>query len=381
MNFLIASYKYSELRYPKNHPLRVPRVSLMLNYLKALNIDLPYVEARDATIDELLIFHTKDYIEALMKSDATMKVNAYIREKYNTGTIENPISPGMWRGSLLATGSSIQAVEIFNSYYKSQKQLVIFNPAGGMHHAKSSKANGFCFLNDPVITIKHLQKHGFRKIMYIDLDAHHPDGVQEAFYEDDSVYTISLHQSPEYAFPFSMGYETELGIDEGLGFNMNIPLPKAINDSEFSYALEKAIDFASSRFNPDAFVIQMGVDGLKEDYLSKFELSNNAYIKAIDIIYRYTKKFILLGGGGYNPISLARAWGLVWIYLNDINLKDVKITKEAEELLRSLDYEDFEDLMEDNIYTSILDTPRDGDIRIKEKLEKIISLHKLYMMV
>jgi Deacetylases, including yeast histone deacetylase and acetoin utilization protein len=123
-------------------------------------------------------------------------------------------------------------------------------------------------------------------------------------------------------------------------------------------------------------VIQMGVDAVKEDYLSKFSLSNNIYIKAIDIIRKYTKKFILLGGGGYNPISLARAWSLIWLYLEGIDVKSIKVTKEAKTLLESVDYEDFDEIMEPQIYTSILDEPREGDVTIKEYLEKIFSLHK-----
>jgi len=373
---LIASEKYKDFRYPKNHPLRVPRVSLMLNYIKALGFEADYEEARNATIEELLVFHTKDYIEALTEADATMKASNYIREKYAIGTIENPISAGMWKGSLLATGSSVQAVDIFVSNYDQSKELTIFNPAGGMHHAKSSMANGFCFLNDPVVSIKHLKKYGFEKVIYIDLDAHHPNGVQEAFYDDDSVFVLSLHQSPEYAFPFNVGYETELGEGKGFGFNMNIPLPKDINDADFLYAFEKALSIATKKFEPDAFVVQMGVDALKEDYLSKFNLSNNIYIKAIDIIKTYTTKFILLGGGGYNPISLVRAWTSVWFYLKGIDVQSVKITNKAKELLQSVDYEDFDELMDNDIYESIIDKPRGKDVKIKEYLEKIFSLHK-----
>lgn len=353
----------------------------MINYLEALGYKPSYIEARNATLDEILIFHTKDYVEALIQADIDMKSNEVLRNRYAIGTIENPVSPGMWKGSLLATGSSIQAVELFSQHHKAFEEFIVFNPAGGMHHAMKSKANGFCFLNDSVITIKHLQKHGFKKILYIDLDAHHPDGVQEAFYDNPDVFTISMHQSPTYAFPFNSGYEKELGIDDGYGFNMNIPLPKFINDSEFLYTLEKAMEIATIKFTPDAFVIQMGVDGLKEDYLSKFMLSNNAYIEAIDIIKKYTRKFILLGGGGYNPISLTRAWSLVWLYLDGVNVFDVKVPKKAQDILKEVDYEDFDELMGEDIYSSLLDEKRIGDIRIKEYLEKIFSLHKLYMMV
>ncbi len=146
------------------------------------------IQSREATKEELLLYHTEDYLLALEESDRCMCVKDGYREKYNIGTYENPVSPAMWRGSLLATGSSVQAVEVF------LEGGVAFNPAGGMHHAYPNRANGFCFINDPAVSIEFLKKKGFKKILYIDLDAHHCDAIQESYYQDDSVFVLSLHQ-------------------------------------------------------------------------------------------------------------------------------------------------------------------------------------------
>jgi acetoin utilization protein AcuC len=272
---LVGSLEYRKLRYTKNHPLRIPRVSLLLDFLDAMGLieEEEKVESRYATTEELLLFHDRDYIDTLIEADRCQCVPEGARERFNIGSYENPVSPAMFRGSSLATGSSLQAAELFLEGY------VAFNPAGGMHHAFRRKAHGFCFINDPVITIEFLRKKGFKKILYIDLDAHHCDGVQEAYYDSDEVFVLSLHQSPDYAFPFERGYMEERGAGKGRGFNLNLPLPKGLNDSEFLFVLEKALLYTGDVFSPDVFVLQLGTDPLLEDPLSKFSLSNADFWK------------------------------------------------------------------------------------------------------
>ncbi|MCX8075857.1 MAG: acetoin utilization protein AcuC, partial [Aquificaceae bacterium] len=244
---LIGSFQYRNLRYTKNHPLRIPRVSLLLELLFALELlkEEELTESRNAIWEELTLFHEEDYLKALEECDRCQCVRKEYRERFNIGTYENPVSPAMWRGSLLATGSSVQAVELFTENY------IPFNPAGGMHHAYPSKAKGFCFINDPGVAIQSLLKKGYKKVLYIDLDAHHCDGVQDFFYEDDRVFVLSVHQSPEYAFPFTKGYLHERGSGKGRGYNLNLPLPEGINDSEFLYVLEGALPVVLEIFKPE----------------------------------------------------------------------------------------------------------------------------------
>ncbi len=366
---LIGSYRYRKLRYTNNHPLRIPRVSLLMEFLKAMGLleKEELVEGREASPQELLLFHKEQYIKALEECDKTGKVSREYREMFNIGTYENPLSPAMWKGSLLATGSSVQAVELF------LEGCVAFSPAGGMHHAYPSRANGFCFLNDPGIALQSLLQRGFERVLYIDLDAHHCDGVQDFFYESDRVFVYSIHQSPEYAFPFKRGFFEERGSGRGRGYNLNIPLPRGVNDTEFLYVLEKTLPLVVEAYKPQAYVLQLGTDSLLEDYLSKFELSNWGFLKAFDMIRSLLGEGIYLGGGGYHPIALARAWALLWCRMSDREIPE-KLTAEAVKLLKSVDFEEFEEETDRSyMYESLLDRPREGQIRreIKELVEKV----------
>ncbi len=364
---LIGSYAYKNLRYTKNHPLRIPRVSLLLELLKAMDLitEEELVESRKAYWEELRLFHEEDYLRALEECDRCQCVKKDYRERFNIGTYENPVSLAMWKGSLLATGSSVQAVDLFLEGYKA------FNPAGGMHHAYPSRAKGFCFINDPGVALQYLLSKGFKRILYIDLDAHHCDGVQDFFYEDDRVFTFSIHQSPEYAFPFKRGFINERGSGKGKGYNLNIPLPKGIIDSEFLYVLEKALQAVVEVFPYEVYVLQLGTDTLMEDYLSKFELSNWGFLKAFDLIRDMLGEGIYLGGGGYHPIALARAWALLWCRLSERDIPDM-LNQEAKKLLISVDFEEFEDEVDRSyMYQRLMDVPREGEVR--KEVKKIVS--------
>ncbi|RMH79308.1 MAG: acetoin utilization protein AcuC [Acidobacteria bacterium] len=366
---LIGSLRYKDYRYSSNHPLRIPRVSLLLELLWALGLleGKELLESRFASWEELLLFHTEDYIKALEDVDRCKCVNRHVRETFNIGTYENPISPAMWKGSLLATGSSLQAVDMFFEGY------LTFNPAGGMHHAYPSKANGFCFINDPGIALKHLLNKGFKRILYIDLDAHHCDGVQDFFYEDDRVFVISLHQSPDYAFPFKRGFFEERGSGKGKGYNLNIPLPKGVNDREYLYVLEGVLPAVKDIYNPEVYVLQLGTDVLREDYLSKFELSNWGFLRSFEFIRDLLGDGIYLGGGGYHPVALARAWTLIWCSLSGRDITQ-RLNPEAQRVLMNVDFEEFEDELDRSyMYQTLVDQPNYGEIRpeIRELLKKI----------
>jgi len=355
---LIGSLKYKNLRYTKNHPLRIPRVSLLLDFLDAMNLidEEEKVEGRPASMDELLLFHDRDYIETLIEADRCQCVPNGARERFNIGNYENPVSPAMFRGSSLATGSSVQAVELFLEGYRA------FNPAGGMHHAFRDRAHGFCFINDPVIAIEVLRQKGFKRILYIDLDAHHCDGVQEAYYEDDRVYVLSLHQSPEYSFPFDRGFMEERGAGKGKGYNLNIPLPKGVNDSEFLFLLEKALTYVGDVFSPEVYVLQLGTDPLLEDPLSKFELSNVGFLEAFKLVREFFGEGVYLGGGGYNPIALARSWAMLWCEMSGREIPK-HITPEGRKVLEAVDWEEFDDEIDRSyMYETLPDSPRKGEV-------------------
>ncbi len=370
---LIGSLRYAKYRYPKNHPLKIPRVSLLMRFLKTINLIEPeeVIESRKATDEELLLFHTEDYIKTLKLAEACQCVPNGAREKYNIGSYENPVSYAMFTGSSLATGSTIQAIEEF------LKGSKVFNPAGGMHHAYKNKANGFCYINDPAVGIEYLRKKkGFKRILYIDIDAHHCDGVQDAFYDTNEVFVLSLHQSPEYAFPFKKGFLEEIGEGKGRGYNLNIPLPKGLNDDEFLYALEKSLEIVKEVFEPEIYLLQLGTDPLLEDYLSKFNLSNVAFLRAFNMVRETFGEGVHLGGGGYHPYALARAWTLIWCELSEREAPE-KLTEEAKELLLSIDFEEFDDEVDRSyMFENLRDPYRGGEIRkeVKDTLERAKAL-------
>lgn len=360
---LIGSFNYKSLRYTKNHPLRIPRVSLLLELLFSLGLleEGELVESRPALWDELILFHEEEYLKALEECDRCMCVKDGYRERFNIGTYENPISPAMWKGSLLATGSSIQVVEMFLG------GSIAFNPAGGMHHAYPSRARGFCFINDPGIAIQYLLERGFKRVLYVDLDAHHCDGVQDFFYEEDRVFVLSLHQSPDYAFPFTKGYLQERGSGRGKGYNLNLPLPPGIKDGELLYVLERTLPLVRDVFKPEVYVLQLGTDMLREDYLSKFEVSNGGFLRAFDLVREVLGEGIYLGGGGYHPVALARAWALLWCRMSNRPIQD-RLTPEARKVLLSVDFEEFEeDASRCYMYEKLLDPPNYGEVREKVK--------------
>jgi acetoin utilization protein AcuC len=375
MRKLIGSLKYKNLRYTKNHPLRIPRVSLLMEFLRSMDLikDEEIMESREAHQEELLLFHKEDYIQALKEADACMCVKRYHREKYNIGTYENPVSPAMWRGSLLATGSSLQAAEVF------LRGGIAFNPAGGMHHAYPDRANGFCFINDPAITIEFLKTQGIKRILYIDLDAHHCDAIQEYYYEDDKVFVLSLHQSPEYAFPFKSGFLEEVGKGRGKGFNMNVPLPKGTKDRDYLYALEESLKIVTEIFEPEVYVLQLGTDTLREDYLSKLELSNAGFLRAFDMVREAFGEGIYIGGGGYHPIALARAWTVLWCRITGREIP-TEIKPSAKEVLSKVDFEEFDDDGDRSyMYNGLLDQLDDEPVKLEVK--RLIEQLRSYFLV
>jgi len=355
---LVGSLEYKRLRYTNNHPLRIPRVSLLLEFLDALGLveEGEKVEGRTATLEELLLFHDRDYLETLMEAHRCMCVPRGARERFNIGSYENPVSPAMFMGSSLATGSSLQAAELFLEGYTA------FNPAGGMHHALRNRANGFCFLNDPVITIEFLKRRGFRRVLYVDLDAHHCDGVQEAYYSDDSVYVFSIHQSPQYAFPFKSGFLEERGEGKGKGFNLNIPLPKGVSDSEFLFLLESSLPLVKEVFKPEVYILQLGTDPLLEDPLSKLSLSNLGFLEAFRLVRELFGEGIYLGGGGYHPIALVRAWTLLWCEMSG-RVAPERIDTAGRRVLEGVRWEDSEDWDRDYMLEYLRDPWRGGEIR------------------
>ncbi len=364
--------------YGKNHPLGIPRVALTLDLIRSFGAieDGEYIESRQATVEELGRFHKRDYIEAVRECEKTRRISASYREKYNFGNFENPWFEGFFTTPATAAGASIQGAEQVIG------GRVAFNPAGGMHHAMPGRARGFCFFNDGVLGVMRLRSEGM-KVLYIDLDAHLPDGVVHAFRDDPGTVVASIHMDTSYAYPFEGGRIRDRGAHDNL---VNLPLPKGINDSEYRAAFKQVFPRLFRRFRPDAVVLQSGTDIIFSDPLGKFEVSTQLFLEAVRTVTGLCPenengipRLLVIGGGGYHPLALARCWAGMWGLISGRNLP-VKLPEKGSEILAGVEWDDDEE--EDyygNFFISRLDEPREGEVRedVLERIDALIRTHPL----
>jgi acetoin utilization protein AcuC len=314
----IYSDDFAKYDYGAGHPLKPFRLKLTYELAKAYGLfslpDTMLVEAKPAQEDDLLLYHTRDYIDVLKAANGGLEIPG--EERYGLGVGDNPIFEGVLEWSRLVTGASLQAAELVDN----GEVQIAFNISGGLHHALASRASGFCYINDPVIVISSLLKRG-RRVAYIDIDAHHGDGVQEAFYGTDKVLTISLHESGNYLFP-GTGFEGETGEGVGRGYSVNIPMPPSSDDELFVYAFNEVVPPMIERFRPDIVVGQLGVDSFLTDPLAHLNYTTNGFCEVVRRMKELSPKWIALGGGGYEITNVAKAWTLAWAIMNNVNLPD-----------------------------------------------------------
>lgn len=261
------------------------------------------IAPRHATLDELAWFHTPDYLRAVEVLSQGMTDLA--PERYNFSEVgDNPPYEGMFGASTLSTGGSLVAAELVAA----GDVEVAFNVAGGLHHAASDHASGFCIFNDPVIAIEALRRKGLR-VMYVDIDCHHGDGVQGAFYDTNDVLTLSMHESGRYLFP-GTGEVRELGVGEGKGFSVNVPLAPHTDDEIFHWAFDAVVPPIVDAFVPDVLVTQLGMDTHFDDPITHLEMTVQGHGEAVRKLGQMTKKWVALGGGGYDMSAVARGWCL-----------------------------------------------------------------------
>jgi acetoin utilization protein AcuC len=297
----VGSDVYREAAFGKHHPLSIIRVAGVVDICEILGwLDQEqFRESPRASIGQLQKFHHTDYIEAFIAADSRGSVDRETRERYGIGTMENPLFPGLFKRASTAVGGSILASEL------AMDGRVVFHPSGGTHHGRAERASGFCYFNDPVFAILTFLEQGIDRVLYVDLDAHHGDGVQDAFAEDSRVLTISIHE--EKRWPYSGLVEDRAG-----GAARNLPVPRGFNDSELDFLIDKAVRPLADDFNPGALVITCGADGLSGDPLSRLALSNVGLWKAVENLLEICDRTVVLGGGGYNPWTVVRCWGGLW---------------------------------------------------------------------
>ena len=353
----VGSEVFRRAAFGNNHPLNLVRHSSVVDLCRILGWldESNYLAIEPATTRQLLAFHDRAYLKALQYADSAARVDPEIRDRYQIGTFENPLFAGVFERAATAVGGSIQAAEL------ALERGVVFHPSGGTHHGRRDRASGFCYLNDPVFAILRLLEAGIESILYIDLDAHHGDGVQEAFFEDDRVTTLSVHEEDRWPYSGTRCYPKAGAY--------NIPVPRGFNDSELEFVLDEALLPMSE--SAGALVLCCGADALAGDPLSGMELSNVALWDAVERLVAFGVPTVVLGGGGYNPWTLARYWAGLWGRLSGHDIPD-GLPQPATELLEGLvcDLIDEEDV-DPRWLTTMADSPYPG--RVRDALQSIIG--------
>ncbi len=360
----IGSEIYRGSTYGAKHPLAIPRVSTCTDLVAAMGWLDPdrFRVAPMATDAEILRFHTPDYLAALKRAEAEQGVSDADRARFRIGADGNPVYREVFRRPATSAGGVMLATQL------TAQGGIVHCPGGGTHHGRPDRASGFCFLNDPVLGILQWLDQGLERIVYLDIDAHHGDGVQDAFHSDDRVLTISLHEAGRWP-------NTGPVHDRAGGQARNLPVPQGLNDTEHRVLMEQAVLPLIRAFRPQAILLQSGADSLEEDPLAKLSLSNNAYWAVVRAIRDLAPRLVVVGGGGYNPYTVARCWAGIWATLNDISIPD-RTTPQAETVLRALVYNRAAGRNPPaHWFTTLRDAPREGPVRdtIHRLVEQTLS--------
>lgn len=329
---LIFSLELAAYDLGADHPLRPERVTLAVALMEAYGLLAPpddpgpgvldVIEPASAADDDLLLVHDADYV-AVVKELSEHPSGAFLSRK-GLGSADTPVFPGMHEASALVAGSTIRAIdEVFDAAHARA-----FSVAGGLHHAHRDRAAGFCIYNDAAIGIAHaLQRRPDMRVLYVDIDAHHGDGVQETFYADPRVLTISLHETGMALYP-GTGFADERGEAAGLGFSANVPMPPYATDACYRLAFEGAVVPLAREFAPDLIVAQCGADAQHDDPLTTLGLTVGGHAWLTRSIVSLADevcggRLVALGGGGYGwEHVVPRAWTLAAAALADVELPE-----------------------------------------------------------
>lgn len=304
----LSSPKVWERGHGLCHPLKPERLRLTFELLEAYGAfkapNVRVVEPEPADKDDLTLFHTNEYIDAVKRlSEGEIGVP---HGGYGFGPGDNPVFPGMYETASLKVGSSLMGAQLLIQ----DECDVAFSYSGGLHHAGPGYASGFCVFNDAAVAIQWLIERGLR-VAYVDIDVHHGDGVQWAFFDTDRVLTISLHQDGRTLFP-GTGSIDEVGRGEGKGYSVNVPLPPGTGDESYLWTFREIVPPLLERFDPDIVVTQLGVDTHYKDPLAQFSLTTHGQQKLFQILSELAPRWLALGGGGYAIDVVPRAWTIAF---------------------------------------------------------------------
>lgn len=314
-------YSNNLLKYKFNddHPFNQKRLEMTVDLLKSINAinQSQFIVPRMATDEELCLIHDSNYVQAV-KLAGLGQLSEKVADNYGLGTEDVPIFPNMHEASSYLVGGTLTAVD----YVMQEKSNHALNLGGGLHHGFRGKASGFCIYNDCSVAIKYLQEKYNARVLYVDTDAHHGDGVQWTFYDEPNVCTLSIHETGRYLFP-GTGNINERGQGEGYGYTFNIPLDAFTEDESFLEAYTTAIHEVADFFKPDVILTQNGADSHYYDPLTHLSGTMKIYREIPKIAHKIAHQYcdgrwIAVGGGGYDIWRVVpRAWSLLWLEMTE----------------------------------------------------------------
>ncbi len=331
-----AAFVYDEelLKYDFGpfHPLKPERLLLAFRLIEALglldNEGSCLCKPRMASLDELLLFHTSEYVKGIQQ--ASLEGIGRLDQG------DTPAFKGCYEVSCLVAGATLKALDLVMT----EAFEHAFNASGGLHHARRDRASGFCIFNDAAIGIAYLMKrYDLKRIMYVDMDAHHGDGVMYGFYNDPRLLDIDFHEDGQLLFP-GTGEVSEIGEGSARGLKINIPLSPLSSDTSFIYAFDRLVPRLAKKFKPEFIVLQCGADAHRGDEIAHLGLTTKAYEHTASVIHEIAHKtcggrLVVLGGGGYNLSNTCRCWSVVYEKLADIWCSE-EIPKAWREYFQSL---------------------------------------------
>lgn len=355
-------------RFNDTHPFNQMRLKLTTdlltdsNFLNAEDV----VKPRIATDEELALVHSEDYIEAV-RAAGHDKLSQDELSKYGLNSEDTPSFKNMHEKCAALVGATLTAVDLVMTG-QTDKSLSL---AGGLHHGFSGKASGFCVYNDTAIACEYITKKYGKKVLYIDTDAHHGDGVQWIFYNRNDVVTYSIHETGRYLFP-GTGSATERGTEEGFGFAVNLPIDAFTEDDSFLEVFKTSVERVIQSFKPDVILSQNGVDAHFRDPMTHLSLTSKSYEEiprfVRDMADKYTDgKWIAVGGGGYNIWQVVpRMWSQIWLSMKYIDAPSGTLPQSFIDKYQPKCKVDFPVVWQDTL-DDFMDIPRRVEIAEKNK--------------
>ena len=303
--------------YASNHPMKPHRIRMTHNLILAYDLykKMRVLRPMRASATDMTRFHTNEYVEFLQAATPEKTQNQQgLSDKFNIGE-DSPVFEGLYEFCQISAGGSISAARELNS----GKADIAINWAGGLHHAKKAGASGFCYVADCVLGILELLKR-YDRVMYIDIDIHHGDGVEEAFITTDRVLTVSFHKYGDF-FP-GTGHVDDIGIGRGKHYAVNVPLKDGMDDESYKRLFQPIIRRLIEWYRPQAILLQCGSDSLTGDRLGTFNLTIKGHAECVKYVKSFGIPMLVAGGGGYTVRNVARCWAYETAVLLDQEIAD-----------------------------------------------------------